>query len=196
MDKFNTLVESVLSEARKPFDPSPYNTERGKKPVTFIGGRFQPWTRGHQTMIDNAKNPVVVGIVKGKNSSKDKERNPFPFDVQAEIIKAAGGNKVVDVIEIPFMNYVQIVSDLREKGLEVTEVMSGDDRLKEYQRFIDKYSEPMNWDINVRADATERTEGISGTAARQALRNDDYEGVKKVMKNVSPTLYKKLRKFV
>jgi nicotinamide mononucleotide adenylyltransferase len=209
MNKFNKLIESILNtddltltEAKR-FDPTDFNTEKQTKKVTLVSGRFQPAHLGHKSLVDNALHPVVVLVVKGKKSSADKIKNPFPFNIQAEIIKKSFGNKVIDVIEVPFMNLVQIVSDLRDKGMEPVELMAGSDRVPQYKTFADNYKDPdkMNWDLKVKEVVRNEMSGkgvtgISATKVRNAIKDDNYDEASKMMGGLTISLFKKLRKYI
>jgi nicotinamide mononucleotide adenylyltransferase len=198
MRKFDQIIESVLTEARKPFDPSDYNTDVKKKEVAFIPGRFQPMHLGHLSLVKNANYPVVIGIVKGKNTSKDKDKNPFDFNLQKKIIEAMKNKNIVDVIEVPNVNIVQIASDLRDKGYEVKEMWAGTDRVKSYSAMAERYAEPMNWDIKVneiKRDSSDKgIAGISATKVRNALKDGNFDEAARMMGSNDLPLMKKLQR--
>jgi len=58
-------------------------------------GRLQPPTKAHISIIENALtkfNSVVLCLVQGRKS--DKEKNPFPLELQKKMIYDVFGSKV------------------------------------------------------------------------------------------------------
>jgi len=189
----------ILGEAVKPFDPSDYNTEKGSHPVALVLGRFQPWTAGHNALFaQTQENNVVIGIVKGKKSSEDKERNPLDFETQKEVIEAMKNPRIKQVIAVESAFIPAVISQLRDDGLEVVEVLAGSDRVKGYQYMADRYNDQLNMNYKIkqleRDDKDVGTAGISATKVRNAIKNDNYDLASGMMVRLTPELFKKIQR--
>jgi citrate lyase synthetase len=194
--KFDELYKRLINEA---FDPDDYNLNKGYKKVTLIIGRFQPFTLGHSSLLKQAKNPVVIGIVKGKKSGQDKDKNPLEFDLQKEIIEKAKIPKIERVIKVESAFIPEIISQLRFFDLEVDEVFAGSDRIKSYTSMMKKYGPQINapdvkvTEIKRDPDASD-VSGISATKVRNSIKSDDFESAKEMMINLDKKLFDKIQK--
>jgi len=193
--KFENYLEDLMLEA---FDPREFNMMPAEKKVSVIVGRFNPWTRGHNSIIDEAKYPVVIGLVKSSKTSMDKERNPFDFELQKEIIERANDPRIVDVVKFSSANIPQIISDLRDMGYEPKQLLAGTDRAKAYQEQIDRYPPKINSDLKLKVltrdeDASD-VSGISATKVRNAIKNGDYNSVRNMMMNIDEELFEIMRR--
>jgi len=194
--QFEEIVSEAIkvNEARKPFDPREFNMIPANRPVSLIIGRFNPWTKGHNSMTENAKYPVVIGLVKSPKTSLDKERNPFDFDLQKEIINRSNNPKIEDVVEFSAANVPQIISELREMGYEPKELWAGTDRAPAYQNQINLYPPQINSKLKLKI--LERNEddpgiaGISATKVRQAIKVGDYNTISRTMEGIDQNLFK------
>lgn len=128
-----------------------------KLAAVFIG-RCSPPTAGHYKVINQMANVIrtynkehegsplettpVIAIVVGKNTSKDKSRNPLSYDDIVKVMKAAGqiDNKAIFIkAESAFDALVKC----REKGYEPILVFGGSDRGNDkgspYKDILDNY---------------------------------------------------------
>jgi hypothetical protein len=122
------------------------------------------------------KNPIVV-LVKGAKSSADKERNPFDEKYQTKLIKML--NPRVDVQIMPSGYLPQIISDIRQQGTEIIEVLAGDDRIGGYQRQIASFNKQMPKEKQIAVKFTQTPRVTSASKVRALIRADDFEGFKK-----------------
>lgn len=170
------------------------NTTPGDKPVVVMQGRFQPFTKGHYKVYEQAKShgmPVVIYLVKGKKSSEDKQSNPLEAEEQIEFIKKSVGSDV-EVRVIPDGFIGTWVNDLRNDGMEPKVFLTGTDRMKAYKGMINRYI--TKWDIDITLDEIERAdEDISATRVRQAIKNDDFDTFKDMTVNLDDTDFEKLK---
>jgi len=192
---FENYLEKIVTEA---FDPRDFNMLPEKKKVSVVIGRFNPWTRGHNSIIDEAKYPVVVGLVKSSKTSLDKERNPFNFETQKEIIRRANEPKIIDVVKFASGNIPQIISDLRDLGYEPKELLAGTDRAKAYQNQIDLYPPKINSDLKLkvltRNEDDPGVSGISATKVREAIRSGNYINTRNMMMNIDEDFFEQLHR--
>ena len=125
----------------------------------FIG-RFQPFHIGHKMIIDGLDNPVL-GIIKGKISSKNKERNPFSLDFQLEMIRSVYPD--IDIV-VHDQGYVPDIIDKVDGN--VSAVICGEDRISDYTR------QTKNLDV----DVIVADRFTSGTKIRELIKNKSIEG--------------------
>lgn len=169
-----------LTEA---LDPNDFEN-KAKKSASLFLGRLQPLHNGHQAIIKMMKNPVVV-LVKGKKSSEDKARNPFDEKYQSKLIKLI--NPKVKVMTAPTGYIPDIINMLRKDGIEINEVLSGDDRIAGYQKQITSFNKQMPVEKQISTVFTKTKRISSATIVRNAITEDDFETFKE---NVPKKLWK------
>lgn len=188
------VVESTTTK-QKPFDRNDYDLIPRSKKVSVIIGRFQPYHKGHAMITNAAKYPSIIAIIRNENS--DKGKNPFSFDLQKEIIAVAKPNGVIDIIEFESASFPLIIHTLRLKDYEVAEILCGSDREKGYIAQANRYNNALN--ANVKITTFEREEdktdivNFNASKIRDAIKNDDYLTVLKMMVNMNVNLFTKLK---
>ena len=179
----------------------PY-TKHGDELVNFFVGRFQPFTLGHvkvfeQLYKENGK-PVVILIVKGKTTSKDK--NPFDEDIQQAMFAAL--QKEFKFLKASFIvanGAIDTVFKVLRPSYEPLLWGYGTDRKNAYENMINKsaYREALNVHPNFSGFEIKRAdEDISASAVREALRLDNYESYKKLVPNSMYSFYDSLKNIV
>lgn len=159
-----------------------------KKHCNIALGRFQPFTKGHLQMLKDGydKNgyPTVVFIISNK---KFDNKHPFSDELihkEMNIIKQRY-KFVADIIPITNANIITVGQKLDEIGYIPHLWLCGDDREAEFKRQAEnpKYRESgkLPDDFSVYTGIG-RTEGVSGTAVRDALKADNKE----VFENLVP----------
>jgi hypothetical protein len=149
------------------------------KQVELFLGRLQPVHKGHKKILDSMKNPIVV-LVKGNKSTMDKKRNPLDAEYQSKLLKKIMPNITIEIASSGFLPV--ILSNLRKKGIEVTKVYAGADRITGYEAQVKNASDYMKsigevpWDITF--VETERV--TSASAVRAAIRSNNEEQFKKL----------------
>lgn len=164
-----------------------------KKKISLIFGRMQPFTAGHKLLFDKAKYEVVIGLVKGKKTSQDKERNPFSEQLQRTIImKALEEDPKFESIVTTDSGFIpDLIEKLEKMNYQVKELFCGSDRVKDYKRMI--RDNLIKADIKlVKIDRDD--EDISATKVRDAIRKNDFKNVKEMMINMTRDLYRQMRK--
>lgn len=156
-----------------------YLQEADKKTTGLYLGRFQPLHIGHlETIKFMAKNHTLsyVILVKGKDSSTKKDKNPFSLDTQLELVKAVLPQNVKLVIAkngfVP-----DIIKDEKLLGFHFV-LYCGKDREQEYKRYINYMEEDKTLEIRV---LNFNREGVSATKVRDALKNNDVTQFKKLV---------------
>lgn len=178
------------------------NPNRGKNEVAIVVGRFSPWTLGHYKMIEAAKEeglPVAVFLVKGKKTSDDKTKNPFPEEVQTKIItKSIDKEDLAGVYTIPTANLVEIIDILRNENKEPVLFIMGSDREDSLYSMYERYKDKIP-DVKIGKKMIVRDENsnpVSGTKVRQSIIDDDFESFKTMTRNLTKKEFNLLKKFL
>lgn len=148
------------------------------KKIELFLGRFQPFHTGHKRIIDSMTNPVVV-LVKGKQSSEDKTRNPLSTEYQEHLIKKA--NPGVEVSVSPNGFLPGILGYFRKQGREVVKIYAGADRIASYRAAIDQANKKMPDEAHFVVSFQETERFTSATTVREAIRSGDIETFKKLV---------------
>lgn len=162
------------------------STKKGKKEAVFTIGRYNFFTGGHYSIITQLKKsnkPIILVLVKGKGTSKDKDKNPLNVKDQLKIIKKSAGKEIQDIIVIDNGFMGEAINAIRKKNYEPVELWTGTDRLKTYTDQVKKYKD--TWDLNLKVKEIKRTgKSISATKARASVRNDDFKTFKELTHNL------------
>ena len=154
--------------------------------TALFTGRFQPLHLGHVKIINDALKKydhVVVCIVRGEETSKDKDRNPFTFEQQKDMFKRVFGDKV-HVIQSTTGFIPGIISQVDDKlHFQVTSILAGCDRMNGYKAQCK--------DMKLKFEVTPRL--ASGTEVRDAIRAGDEKKFKRLMPSVLHGVYDELR---
>ncbi len=158
-----------------------------RKPCNIALGRFQPFTKGHLQMLQDGydKNgyPAVVFMIANK---KFDEKHPFSDDLIAKEMTIVKKNYkfIADIIPADSADIVKIGNKLSELGYEAHLWLCGDDREAQFKRQAEnpKYQGLGGFPADFTTyTGTGRVDGVSGTAVRTALRNDDKDTFKKLI---------------
>lgn len=116
------------------------------KPAIVMIGRMNPPTAGHYYVIDKMKEyarekklsaEFIVVVIEGKETSKDKTKNPLTSDQRIKFMQASGkANGVKFMVSDNAMNAFTAV---RDAGYEPAIIAAGSDRAKNYLEMLDKY---------------------------------------------------------
>jgi len=167
---------------------------KGANPAEVFIGRLQPVHQGHVNIIKKMKNPIVV-LVKGKQSSKDTDRNPLSASEQTRMLKKVFPNVRVVVAKTGYLP--EIFAQLREtNGIEIKKVFAGADRLSGYERQITSINKNLDKTNSFDVEFVETERFTSATKVREAIRSDDYETFKLLMPKELYDEYDNLRKLI
>lgn len=178
----------------------------GQIPVILWNGRAQPWHRGHDAMIQLAKDKlkevgaakVLIFIVKGSETSKNVEENPLNEAEQKQLIEAIYKNDplvVVAPVPLPTSTSNAIWSKLEPLKMYVAGWLAGEDRIMDYKKDIERFNANM-WvrdhaslplKVNDKGISTvkfiQTPRVMSGTVARETAKTADF---KTWVQNVCP----------
>lgn len=167
-------------------------TVQGVKSILFTG-RFQPFHLAHKLIAENTlkqsdASKLIIGVVRGKISSKNKNLNPLNYEYQKSLIKKV--LPTAEIVEISNSFIPVVALKLREQNYEIVGIVSGDDRNKEYNTQF-KYFEQIKNKFpnfvapNIKSFVVNRnsklTRDISATTIRKAIKDNDTETFKKMM---------------
>ena len=132
-----------------PTDDTSDQPKMQKRRAAVVIGRFNPPTIGHYAVFDQVKKfirdhedlqlnamPVVV-IVEGKETSKDKTKNPLTGEERLSFMKGSGRADGVKFLIAP--NAMDAFKACRSAGYEPIAVAAGSDRADKYLEMLDKY---------------------------------------------------------
>lgn len=120
-----------------------------KRRAAVVVGRFNPPTIGHYKVFDIVKKyirdhqdlrldavPIVV-VVAGKETSKDKTKNPLTANERVSFMAASG--KANGVKFLVAKSAYDAFEEVRKAGFEPIAVAAGSDRGDKYLEMLDKY---------------------------------------------------------
>ncbi len=133
-------------------DYSPFYKNR--TPAIIWIGRAQPWHKGHDKMIQIAKNKlgetqaekILIILVKGGGSSEKVLENPLSFSEQKGLIEEVYANDdQVDVCEIPVKSASsnEIWKVIEKTNYYVAGWLAGNDRIDNYNNDLSKFNANM-----------------------------------------------------
>ncbi len=157
--------------------------------VGIFSGRFQPPTLAHSDIINKMSKENsrgIVYIVKGKETSKNKDQNPFDVEVQKEMLEAiAPKNIKIEIISTGFF-----VDELNKFKNTKFVAYAGSDRGRVYTTCT-KYLE--NDNILEIKEIKRTDEDISASKVREALKDDDKETFNKMTDKNIHKMFKELK---
>lgn len=175
------------------------------KKIVFIFGRFQVPTRGHAEMImfgaDYARRTGAEFRVY-TSQSQDSVKNPLPYHTKVGFLRQLFPG--INIVEDPSVKTAfDICRKLSDQGVEDVTMITGGDRVAEFQRGIGKYVMPRD---NPQFDKTKnysfkrfnvinsgkRVAGVSGTQMREFIRQNKFSEFMKVAPTRNTMLAKKI----
>tara|TARA_E500000178_G_scaffold305310_1_gene316699 strand:+ start:8295 stop:9668 length:1374 start_codon:yes stop_codon:yes gene_type:complete len=189
---------------------SDFLTEQSKE-VTFVFGRFNPPTIGHEKLFDALKKHSRGGIYRiYASKSVDNKKNPLIFKDKVKFLRKMFPKHARNVMaDMDVRNVLDIAVKLYDQGFTKITMVAGSDRLKEFDILLNKYNGKkakhgfynFEGSINI-VNAGERdpdAEGAAGMSASKmraaAQQNDLQLFAKGLPSNFSPTeLFNAVRK--
>ena len=175
------------------------------KKVVFIFGRFQVPTRGHAEMIMyGAEYARRIGAEYRvyTSQSHDSVKNPLPYHTKVGFLRQLFPG--MNIVEDPSVKTAfDICRKLSEQGVEEVTMITGGDRVREFQQAIGKYVMPRDnshFDkkknygfkrFNV-INSGARVAGVSGTQMREYIRQNKFSEFMKVAPTRNAMLAKKI----
>ena len=121
---------------------SDYLVEDAKKEVTFVFGRFNPPTIGHEKLFDQTKKLARSGTYRIYGSkSVDPKKNPLQFKDKVKFIRKMFPKHARQVMaDKDVRNVLDIAVKLYDQGFTKVQMVAGSDRVKEFEVLLNKYN--------------------------------------------------------
>lgn len=160
--------------------------DQGKlKDVNLIVGRFQPFHNGHLKMAKFLKekngNPAVAVVVYPGNNKSGK--SPFSEDTIKKYMDGVvrDEKEIVDYIIVQRGLIGSAIVKLLDKGYKAKLVGAGEDRMNDYTKQIEYVKKSDIGDKMQDLKLVETPRVTSATKVREAIKDGDYTGFKKLV---------------
>lgn len=144
------------------------------KEITMIFGRINPPTKGHEVMINFArdyarKNNTDLALFPSQKS--DNKKNPLDIKIKIKFLKKFF--KFIPIVVTPNLKTpFNIIDDLIDrKKYEKINFIVGGDRKDDFTQALKKYYKEK---VNV-INSGKRIDGISATDLREAVLNNNFD---------------------
>jgi len=116
------------------------------KDVTFVFGRFNPPTAGHEKLFDTLKKISRGGVYRiYASKSEDSKKNPLPFKQKIKFMRKMFPKHARNIMADPDIRTVlDIATKLYDQGFTRATMVAGSDRIKEFEILLNKYNGEKN----------------------------------------------------
>ena len=169
---------------------APADVPKTKGTLTLAFGRFNPPTVGHQKLMDKVASSSDDGdymIIPSR--SEDKKKNPLGVDRKAALMRQLYPDHAERIVnDTGNRTIFDVMRKAHNDGYANVRVVGGGDRVKEYEKLINKYNGSTYQFDNIEVvnagdrDAdSDDTDGMSASKMRKAAKDNDFRGFKKGM---------------
>lgn len=169
---------------------APADVPKTKGTLTLAFGRFNPPTVGHQKLMDKVASSSDDGdymIIPSR--SEDKKKNPLGVDRKAALMRQLYPDHAERIVnDAANRTIFDVMRKAHNDGYANVRVVGGGDRVKEYEKLINKYNGSTYQFDNIEVvnagdrDAdSDDTDGMSASKMRKAAKNNDFREFKKGM---------------
>jgi len=119
-----------------------YLKEDAPKEVTFVFGRFNPPTNGHEKVFDTLKKKAGKGVYRiYASQSNDPKKNPLKFKDKVKFLRKMFPKYARNIMADSNIRTVfDIVTRLYDQGFTKVNMVVGDDRRMEFDKLLNKYN--------------------------------------------------------
>ena len=112
------------------------------KEVTFVFGRFNPPTIGHEKLFDQTKKLSRGGTYRiYASKSVDPKKNPLQFKDKVKFLRKMFPKHARNVMaDKDVRNVLDIAVKLYDQGFTKVSMVAGSDRVKEFEVLLNKYN--------------------------------------------------------
>jgi len=162
---------------------------KNKKSVLIIG-RFSGFHRGHVELIKSAvkrfpNHLIIVGIVTGKLSSKNLEKNPFSFEEKKLTVEKILKKFHIEPIILDLQTaYIPDVAEILKTNynIDIEYIYCGSDRLNSYTaQGLEKMGIKVVCVERDESSTDDLTKSASATKLRNAVKNNNFEEFKTLL---------------
>ena len=181
---------AAVAQAAENGQTGPADVPKTKGTLTIAFGRFNPPTTGHGKLLDKVAASSDDGdYIIIPSRSEDKKKNPIGIDRKAalmrqmypdhaeRIVNDAGNRTIFDVLR-----------KAHNDGYANVRVVGGGDRVKEYEKLVNKYNGSTYAFDNIevvnagdRDPDADGDEGMSASKMRKAAKDNDFRAFRKGM---------------
>ena len=149
---------------------SDYLTEQ-KGEITFVFGRFNPPTTGHEKLFEKLKKVSGGSYRIYASKSQDPKKNPLPFKVKIKFMRKMFPKHARNIMaDADVRTVLDIAVKLYDQGFTKVQMVAGSDRVKEFDTLLNKYN-----GVKARHGFYNFEEGVKVISAGE--RDPDAEGV-------------------
>lgn len=167
---------------------APADVPKTKGTLTIAFGRFNPPTVGHQKLMDKvASSSDDNDYIIVPSRSEDKKKNPLGVDRKAALMRQLYPDHAEKIVNDPGNRTIfDVMRKAHNDGYANVRVVGGGDRVKEYEKLVNKYNGSTYQFDNIevinageRDPDAEGTEGMSASKMRKAAKDNDFRSFKK-----------------
>ena len=119
---------------------SDFLTEEVKE-VSFVFGRFNPPTSGHEKLFDALKKNSKGAFRIYASFSEDSKKNPLSHKDKVKFLRKMFPKYARNIMaDKDARNALEVCSKLYDQGFAKVTMVVGDDRLKEFDRLLNRYN--------------------------------------------------------
>lgn len=168
----------------------PADVPKTKGTLTIAFGRFNPPTRGHEKLLNKVASSSDDGdymIVPSR--SEDKKKNPLAADRKSSLMRQMYPDHAEKIVnDAGNRTIFDVLRKAHNDGYANVRVVGGGDRVKEYDKLVNKYNGSTYQFDNIEVvnagdrDAdSDGDDGISASKMRKAAKDNDFRSFKKGM---------------
>ena len=172
----------------KAAEPEGSDLDHALDTLTVVFGRFNPPTKGHEKLLQQAEKAAAGGDLKIYPSrTQDSSKNPIDPDMKVSYMRKMFPQYEEQIINDPEMRSIfNVLITAAEEGYTGINIVVGADRLGEFENLATKYNgdlynfkEIKTISAGPRDDDAEGVEGVSSSKQRKAVMDDDYQAFKR-----------------
>ena len=172
----------------KSAEPEGSDLDHALDTLTVVFGRFNPPTKGHEKLLQQAEKAAAGGDLKIYPSrTQDNKKNPIDPDMKVSYMRKMFPEYEEQIINDPEMRSIfHVLVTAAEEGYTGINIVVGADRLGEFENLATKYNgdlynfkEIKTISAGPRDDDAEGVEGVSSSKQRKAVMDDDYAAFKR-----------------
>ena len=173
---------------QKSAEPEGSDLDHALDTLTVVFGRFNPPTKGHEKLLQQAEKASAGGDLKIYPSrTQDNKKNPIDPDMKVSYMRKMFPDYEEQIINDPEMRSIfHVLVTAAEEGYTGINIVVGADRLGEFENLATKYNgdlynfkEIKTISAGPRDDDAEGVEGVSSSKQRKAVMDDDYQAFKR-----------------
>ena len=172
----------------KAAEPEGSDIDKALDTLTVVFGRFNPPTKGHEKLLQQAEKVAAGGELKIYPSrTVDNNKNPLDPDMKVSYMRKMFPDFEEQIINDSEMRSIfNVLIAAAEEGYKGIQIVVGADRLGEFENLATKYNgdlynfkEIRTISAGPRDDDAEGVEGVSSSKQRKAVMDDDYQAFKR-----------------